>query len=117
MAKSGAAASAAAAAHGGEPAAQAGAGVGPGRAAAEENDEHDESAHSAEESERASSAPPGSDVNSWLPNVLSMLAKTQRDLVGKQNGGKGDHKRNLGTVRIEEFSGDKGTSAYAYRQW
>ena len=92
------AAASAAAAHG-ELAARAGEGVGPGR---------DESVHSAEESENApSSAAPGSDMNSWLPNVLSMLAKTQRDLVGKQNGGKGDHKKNLGTVKIEEFSGIK----------
>ena len=59
------------------------------------------------------------DFEGWLLDVLNMLAKTQRDLVRKATGG--DHgdgrSKNLASVKIEEFFGEKGTSAYSYRQW
>ena len=77
-----------------------------------------ETVHSDEE-EASDAAPLGSDVKSWLPGVLSMMAKTQRDLVTQRTGGapKEEHKRNLANIKIEEICGEKGTSAYAYRQW
>ena len=70
--------------------------------------------------EAPSDAAPGSDVGSWLPQVLSMMAKTQRDLAAPKTGSGGpkeEHKNNLASIKIEEFCGEKGTSAYAYRQW
>jgi len=59
-------------------------------------------------------------MEDWLPGVLSMMAKTQRDLVSQKEHRQGDtghHKKNLASVKIEEFSGEKGTSAYQYRSW
>ena len=47
-----------------------------------------------------------------------MLAKNQRELVRKTSGHNDfEKKRSLASVKIEDFYGDKGTSAYAYRQW
>ena len=83
-----------------------------------QQEERSETVHSEEEA--PSDAAPGSDVKSWLPGVLSMMAKTQRDLAAQRAGGGGpreEHKKNLASIKIEEFCGDKGTSAYAYRQW
>ena len=76
------------------------------------------SAPQVEESE-ASEPLNSSDVNEWLPGVLNMLAKTQRDLAQRAGNNQGDFAkhRNLSSVKIEEFYGDKGTSAYSYRQW
>merc|ERR1712194_926717 len=59
-------------------------------------------------------------MEDWLPGVLSMMARTQRDLVSQKENRQGDtgyHKKNLASVRIEELSGKKGTSAYQYRSW
>ena len=47
------------------------------------------------------------DVNKWLPAVLGMLAKTQRELVRKAtSGGDYEKKRSLAAVKIEDFYGD-----------
>ena len=68
--------------------------------------------------EEASEAAPLGPESAWLPGVRSMLAQTQRDL-GARTGGapKEEHKRNLAGIKIEDFGGENGTSAYAYRQW
>ena len=84
--------------------------------------EHDEeTVHSAEEEEPSEAQPLGSDVNTWLPGMLSMMAETQRDLARKTSGGghnsESEKKNNFGNVKIEGFYGDKGTSAYSYRHW
>ena len=49
----------------------------------------------------------------WLQHVLRALADGQRDLIASKSGhGSGDSKRNLATVKIAEFSGVSGITAY-----
>ena len=78
--------------------------------------EHDEESSDAVSSMQGSD-PTGANMGNWLPGVLQMLAKTQRELVGKIGKTPDtDKKKNyLANVKIEEFFGDKGTSAYSYR--
>ena len=54
----------------------------------------------------------------WLQHVLRALADGQRELIASNSGhGSGDSKRNLSAVKIAEFSGGSGITAYAYGTW
>ena len=58
----------------------------------------------------------GATSPAWLQHVLRTMADAHRDMalkVGVQN----QNKRNLASVRIEEFNGGSGVSVHSYRMW
>ncbi len=83
------------------------------RTAAAEAEEHEEESVASEKS----SARVSGDLSEFLPQILRALAETQRDMAKKTTTGGPSRQKMLAMVKVEDFSGGKGVSAKAYRNW